>query len=201
MRMGLHKDPSHHLFTPWVAEMRRRMWTYFLVMDHPAYNYEGAESLFDHMPWTPRPINTNDNQWPAHRFLKPDQVPLDIDGLTDMTFVNIRREQLFMAREAAKLTRSTDLDKVLSIMGECDRAIRKKYIDRMCEPDSPMESVILGSYRSSNKCLRVYIEVSMMKSGVGMEETDEELHDGSVPCPLLMPKTMWKKHSAVAHSE
>ncbi|KAK8090693.1 hypothetical protein PG994_000198 [Apiospora phragmitis] len=76
MRLGLHKDPSSHLFTPWVAEMRRRLWTYFLVMDQPIYNSEGAESLFNTLPWIPRPVNANDNQWPPHRFMKPEQNPM-----------------------------------------------------------------------------------------------------------------------------
>ncbi|KAK8128173.1 hypothetical protein PG984_009281 [Apiospora sp. TS-2023a] len=99
MRLGLHKDPSAHLFTPWVAEMRRRLWTYFLVMDQPIYNSEGAESLFDTLPWILRPVNANDNQWPPHRFMKPEQVPSDADGFTDMAFANIRRELYYMSRE------------------------------------------------------------------------------------------------------
>ncbi|KAK7982011.1 hypothetical protein PG988_004249 [Apiospora saccharicola] len=174
MRLGLHKDPSAHLFTPWVAEMRRRLWTYFLVMDQPIYNSEGAESLFDTLPWIPRPVNANDNQWPPHRFMKPEQVPADADGFTDMAFANIRRELYYMSREVGRLFRMTEPERLLAIITDCDSAIRKKYIDHM-NVQSPMQAVIVGCYSFYHRCLRINVEVTAVKSRA-QSELPEDLH-------------------------
>ncbi|KAL0768947.1 hypothetical protein CaCOL14_008255 [Colletotrichum acutatum] len=43
-RLGLHRDPSHYSYSPWIANMRRRVWTHFEIMDNPVYNLEGADS-------------------------------------------------------------------------------------------------------------------------------------------------------------
>ncbi|KAK8011197.1 hypothetical protein PG990_010162 [Apiospora arundinis] len=172
MRLGLHKDPSSHLFTPWVAEMRRRLWTYFLVMDQPTYNSEGAESLFDTLPWVPRPVNANDNQWPPHRFMKPEQVPADADGFTDMAFANIRRELYYMSREVGRLFRMTEPERLLSIITDCDNAIRKKYIDHM-NVQNPMQAVIIGYYSFYHRCLRINVEVTAVKSRAQSEMPDD----------------------------
>jgi hypothetical protein len=159
MRMGLHRDPALYAFNPWVAEVRRRVWTYFLVLDSPTYNGEGAESVFDTLPWTPRPINANDEQWPAHRFVKPDQVPADADGFTDMTFVIVRREQLLLTREVARHVATAEPQDLMAIVAESDSAIRRKYLDHLTERD-PMQAVIMGYYRTSIKCLRIACEVA-----------------------------------------
>lgn len=174
MRLGLHKDPSAHLFTPWVAEMRRRLWTYFLVMDQPTYNSEGAESLFDTLPWIPRPVNANDNQWPPHRFMKPEQVPADADGFTDMAFANIRRELYYMSREVGRLFRMTEPERLLAIITDCDNAIRKKYIDHM-NVQIPMQAVIVGYYSFYHRCLRINVEVTAVKNRAP-SELPEDLH-------------------------
>lgn len=181
MRLGLHKDPSSHLFTPWVAEMRRRLWTYFMVMDQPIYNSEGAESLFDTLPWISRPVNANDNQWPPHRFMKPEQVPVDADGFTDMAFANIRRELYYMSREVGRLFRMTETERLLAIIANCDSAIRKKYIDHM-NVQSPMQAVIVGYYSFYHRCLRTNIEVTAVKSRA-RSEMPEDLHTRYDICP------------------
>lgn len=162
MRMGLHRDPGLYAFNPWVAEVRRRVWTYFLVLDSPFYNCEGAESVFDTLPWTPRPINANDEQWPAHRFVKPDQVPTDGEGFTDMTFVIVRREQLLLMREVARHVETAEPQELIAIVVESDSAIRRKYLDHLTERD-PMQAVILGYYRAQLKCIRLACEVAAIQ--------------------------------------
>ena len=134
--MGLHQDKSLYSFSPFVAEMRTRLWSYFLVLDQPGYNAEGSESLFDMKPWNSPSLNVNDHDWPAHRFVKADQVPSEARGYTDMTFALIRRELYSLSRELRNMGRSVELCGRMAKINEVESRIRENYIDHMdyCDP-------------------------------------------------------------------
>ncbi len=79
VRIGLHMDLGHFSLSPCVAQMRRRLWNHFVVLDSQLLNAEGTKGADSgmHFLFHVHPAkNTNDNQW------TPDQ-----DGLTGMTFV------------------------------------------------------------------------------------------------------------------
>ena len=139
--MGLHKENHLSSFSPFSAEMRTRLWTYFMVLDQPGYNAEGSESLFDAVPWNTRSLNVNDHDWPSHRFVKADQVPPDAQGFTDMTFALVRRELYFLSRELRNMPRSIELYRRIAMIDEFEHKIREKYTNHM-DDCQPMQCVI-----------------------------------------------------------
>jgi Fungal specific transcription factor domain len=104
-RLGLHRDPSHFVFSPWVAEMRRRIWNYLSYLDARSLDTTGAECSLSTLFWdTQLPRNANDKQWEASRFATPSSLPRVAIGFTDMTFVILRGELTNTMRNIIKPT-------------------------------------------------------------------------------------------------
>ncbi|KAK9771197.1 putative Bikaverin cluster transcription factor bik5, partial [Seiridium cardinale] len=163
MRLGFHKDPSLYQYSSWSAEMRRRLWNHFMMLDHPTMNLEGAESAFNLLPWTPRPTNANDDQWPPHRFGTAAKAPPDADGFTDLTFVIIRREQLLLSKEIARLMGIMKPEEMRAFIIESDKTVTSKYLSHK-EDGNPMHAVVEGFYRAYHLCIRIFGEELVMKS-------------------------------------
>lgn len=111
------------------------------MLDQPSYNSEGAESLFDIIPWHKRSLNVNDHEWPSHRFVKTNEVPQDTEGFTDMTFAIVRRELLYLSRELRKIAKSTKHHDRASIIDEFENVIKRKYINHL-DARHPMQDFI-----------------------------------------------------------
>ncbi|KAF4981235.1 hypothetical protein FZEAL_2923 [Fusarium zealandicum] len=61
--LGLHRDGDGHRFTPYVAEMRRRLWHFIVVLDVRGSEDRGAEAILTKARFdtaTPTPIDDED---------------------------------------------------------------------------------------------------------------------------------------------
>ncbi|KAI1083477.1 hypothetical protein F5B20DRAFT_407250 [Whalleya microplaca] len=171
MRMGLHLDPSLHSFSPWQVEVRSRIWMYFLALDGPVFNCEGAESLFD-TSWIPRARNANDSQWPAHRFIKADQIPPDAEGFTDMTYPLMRIEWMCLLREIRRMSKSSEPHKILSVISQFDAAMRRKFTNHMDKND-PMQVICLKWHNCYFDEIRLHSDFkSALSGGAPYENSD-----------------------------
>jgi hypothetical protein len=88
--MGLHRDPSHFPFSPWVCEIRGRAWNQLCCLDSMALSFYGTETCLPAVSDSRPPQNANDLDWHASRFANPSSVPSS-SGFTDMTFVLVHR--------------------------------------------------------------------------------------------------------------
>ncbi|KAF9872334.1 hypothetical protein CkaCkLH20_10161 [Colletotrichum karsti] len=129
-RIGLHRDPSHYpTYTPWVTDVRRRIWGHFELLDSPVYNLEGADSGLPFISDTQPAANANNSQWTPTRFAKPSSVPPDIEGITDMSFVLVRN---CLCKTMQSITRRRNGSSPEELIGQ-DPEYRAKYYQECVE--------------------------------------------------------------------
>jgi hypothetical protein len=141
MRLGLHQDPRHFNFSPWITEVRRRIWNHLMFLDHPAFNGEGAVSGLDLVSNVQRCVNANDDQWTPAR---STAAPPDADGFTDMSLVIMRSELFVNMRRLIKLQKEGTQEDLARAVQDHKRFMTRKFLTGLDESD-PMQAV-LGSY-------------------------------------------------------
>ncbi|OLN95814.1 hypothetical protein CCHL11_02766 [Colletotrichum chlorophyti] len=155
-RIGLHRDPDHYGYPTWVANMRRRLWGHFELLDNPVYNLEGADSSLPFVSDVQPAQNANDNQWVPTRFAKPGSAPPDRDGITDMSFVLVR-QQLFKTMHSVICKRNEFNSDVLSrIIDQSENYIKTKFIAH-ADGNSPRDTFLAIYFRATTKIMRLLI--------------------------------------------
>ncbi|KAI0140204.1 hypothetical protein GGR57DRAFT_509487 [Xylariaceae sp. FL1272] len=81
--LGLQRDPSHfNIFTPFEAEMRRRVWWALLLLDVRSSEDQGTDFSIQYGSFDTRiPLNINDADIDPHA----TQTPVEREGITDMS--------------------------------------------------------------------------------------------------------------------
>jgi hypothetical protein len=95
-QMGLHRDPSDSAYSPFIIEIRRRMWNYLNILDGFAMLNYGCESCLAALP-----RNAEEEFWLASRFIKPSNVPPEVSGFTNMSLATIRGMLANLTRDVA----------------------------------------------------------------------------------------------------
>lgn len=124
--IGLHRDPSHFPYSPWVCELRRRIWNHICYLDGLAISSYGAESCLPASSDSVPPGNANDGDWHASRFAKPASVPSNILGFKDMSCVLTQRQVSDTVRALAKLE-PNDFTGKEKILDETEGILNAKY--------------------------------------------------------------------------
>lgn len=144
MRLGLHRDPRHFNFSPWVSELRRRVWNHLMFLDHPAFNGEGAVSGLDLVSDVQPCVNANDGQWmPAGSAAAPP----DADGFTDMTLVIMRSELFANMRRLIKLQKDGTHSDLVRAVEKHKKFMARKFMTGLDEND-PMQAMLASYVRS-----------------------------------------------------
>jgi hypothetical protein len=161
MRMGLHRDPILYNFTPFDADIRSRAWTWLLILDQPTYRTEGADSIFDYMPWIPPPANVNDDSWAS--LVEPDQQlkPQEIQGITGMTYTIMQRELMYFHRTLRTRLQTFSPQQGYQLITEFDVNLRRKYIDYVDDQD-PAQVAIAMYHEVNVAVLRLYFDASLV---------------------------------------
>lgn len=83
--IGVHRDGDGSAFSPYEAEMRRRLWAQIIVLDVRAAQDRGTEAMIrQEEANTPPPTNINDEDFGPHTTVSLSQ--LEREGPTDITF-------------------------------------------------------------------------------------------------------------------
>ncbi|KDN67082.1 hypothetical protein CSUB01_01725 [Colletotrichum sublineola] len=139
MRLGLHRNPSHYNYSPWIANLRRRSWSHFELMDNPLYNLEGVDSglpfVSDVLPLN----NANDSQWVPTRFAKPGSTPFDQDGITDMSFALVRQHLAKTMQFVIRKRNDATAEELSHIVDETNNFITSKFYQETVEILEEME--------------------------------------------------------------
>ncbi|GJC78295.1 aurofusarin cluster transcription factor aurR2 [Colletotrichum liriopes] len=167
-RLGLHRDPSHYSYSPWVANMRRRIWSHFELMDNPLYNLEGADSGLPLISDAQLPRNANDSQWMPTRFAKPGSAPLDQDGITDMSFALVRQHLVRTMQSIIRRRNDASADELSRIVDQTENFIKAKFIAH-ADGSSPHHALIVSYFRGSMKSMRLLIEGVVARHSGGQD--------------------------------
>ncbi|CZR59489.1 uncharacterized protein PAC_09381 [Phialocephala subalpina] len=138
--LGMHKDPSHFPFSPWVFEIRRRAWNHLCVLDAIALTSYGAESCLPATSDSRPPQNANDSDWHASRFAKPSSVPTSAVGFKDMTFALVHRELADMSRELAMIY-CHDLCQKDAFVDQVEESLTQKYLT-VIDTNKPSQTIV-----------------------------------------------------------
>lgn len=138
--MGIHRDSQHFPFSPWVTEIRARIWNHICILDAQAITSYGTESCLPPTSDAVPPRNANDRDWHASRFANPSSVPPNVLGLKDMTFVLVHREICDTTRLLAAVD-GTDFDERQSIITQCEASLNQKYLARI-DRTNPSHTII-----------------------------------------------------------
>ncbi|OCL12680.1 hypothetical protein AOQ84DRAFT_333872 [Glonium stellatum] len=151
-QIGVHREPANFSFSPWVAEMRRRMWNYTYYLDSRGLEIEGVDSgLSSTISDTGLPINASDEKWEACRFAKYGSEPPDGNDFTGMTFAIIRQELSFTLRKITRnISTMTPQDSSLLIQQTRDH-LENRFLLHIDE-EQPMQ-----------KLVKVYSEIDLAK--------------------------------------
>lgn len=148
MRIGLHQDPGHFNFSPWVREMRRRLWNHLMYLDHPAFNGEGATSGLDQITSVRPPTNADDDQWVPTRFGKQDSAPPDSEGFRDTSWVVARGVIFGVTRRLIQLQKQgASQEELVRAAGEARSYIKRKFLDPLDETQ-PLQAVLASLCRT-----------------------------------------------------
>ncbi|TQN66472.1 Aurofusarin cluster transcription factor aurR2 [Colletotrichum shisoi] len=156
-RLGLHRDPSHYSYSPWTANMRRRIWCHFELMDNPLYNLEGAESGLPFISDVQPPKNANDSQWMPTRFAKPNSAPHDQDGITDMSFALVRQHVVRTMQSVVRSRNDAGPDELSRIVDQTENFINAKFVSH-ADGSSPGHALVISYFRGSMRTIRLLIE-------------------------------------------
>ncbi|KAL2073846.1 hypothetical protein VTL71DRAFT_11172 [Oculimacula yallundae] len=138
--MGIHRDSRHFPFSPWVTEIRARIWNHICVLDAQAINSYGAESCLPTTSDALPPINANDRDWHASRFANPSSVPQNAQSHKDTTFVLVHREIADTTRRLAAID-GTKFDERYNIVSQCEATLNQKYLAGI-DRTNPSQTVI-----------------------------------------------------------
>jgi hypothetical protein len=153
--MGLHRDPSHFPYSPWVSEIRRRIWNQICCLDALALSSYGAESCLPITSDSRPPQNANDNEWHASRFAKPSSVPTNLYGFKDMTFALVHRSIADMVRRLSHID-PTKLEEREEILRQTELQLQKNYLKDI-ERTNPSENIIIAFVGVKFSTLRLSI--------------------------------------------
>ncbi|KAK2012826.1 hypothetical protein LZ32DRAFT_618044 [Colletotrichum eremochloae] len=157
MRLGLHRNPSHYNYSPWIANLRRRSWSHFELMDNPLYNLEGVDSGLPFVSDVLPPNNANDSQWVPTRFAKPGSTPFDQDGITDMSFALVRQHLAKTMQFVIRKRNDATAEELSRIVDETNNFITSKFISH-ADGSSLIHAVILSYFRASMKSMRLLVD-------------------------------------------
>ncbi|KAE8448962.1 hypothetical protein EG329_008758 [Mollisiaceae sp. DMI_Dod_QoI] len=154
--LGMHKDPSHFPFSPWVWEIRRRTWSHLCVLDAVALTSYGAESCLPTNSDAQPPQNANDSDWHASRFAKPSSVPSSTIGFKDMTFALVHRDLADMSRELSRIY-CQNLDQKDCLVNQTEEDLAQKYLTSL-DTSEPSQTIIaaLIQVRLASARLSIY---------------------------------------------
>ncbi|KAK1993111.1 hypothetical protein LX36DRAFT_587064 [Colletotrichum falcatum] len=177
MRLGLHRNPGHYNYSPWISNMRRRSWSHFELMDNPVYNLEGADSGLPIVSDVQPPGNTNDAQWVPNRFAKPGSAPLDQDGVTDMSFALVRQHLLRTTHTVVRKRNDVGVEELGRVVDETENFIKSKFIAH-ADGSLPIHALIVSYFRGSIRCMRLLIDGIAARSYQEGVEILEEMECG-----------------------
>ena len=152
---GLHRDPSHFPFNPWVCELRRRAYNHLCCLNAIAITSYGAESSLPHTSDCPPPINADDTDWQPHRFAKPDSVPSDSQGFKEMTFANVHRAIADLTVEIAKRN-PDDLKQKEALIRSTELSLHEKYI-KYIDRSNPDQTIVAALVEVRLESLRLTV--------------------------------------------
>jgi hypothetical protein len=169
--IGLHRDPTHFPFSPWVCELRRRIWNHVCYLDGVAISSYGAESCLPATSDSKPPQNANDGDWHASRFAKPSSVPMNLTGFKEMSCVLAQREISDTIRTLSKLESDDFITKERTIT-QTEAIIKAKYFQSV-ERDSPTYAVALALVEMKIANMRLLVLYRTAES----EKSNFELSD------------------------
>jgi len=138
--MGVHRDSRHFPFSPWVTEIRARIWNHICILDAQAVTYYGAESCLPPTSDCLPPRNANDRDWHASRFANPSSVPPNVLDFKDMTYTLVHREIADATRVLATVD-GTDFHQRHKILSQVESSLNQKYLTRI-DRANPSQTVI-----------------------------------------------------------
>jgi hypothetical protein len=153
--MGHHRDPSHFPYSPWVCELRRRIFNHLSCLDALALSSFGAESCLPVTSDSLPPRNANDGEWHASRFAKPSSTPADATGFKDMTFVLVQREVADLTRHLSRLD-SQDVKGKESLIRQTEISLNEKYLKDV-DRSNPSETIVAAMVEVNLLSLRLAI--------------------------------------------
>ena len=134
--MGHHRDPSHFPYSPWVCEIRRRIWNHLCCLDAMALSFYGAESCLPATSDAQAPQNANETDWRTSHFTTLSTVP-SRSGFTDMTFALVHRAIADTTRDLARV-HPLDFEKKDTILRQLEADLQTKYF---YDTDNPLHLV------------------------------------------------------------
>jgi hypothetical protein len=152
---GMHRDPSHFPFSPWVCNIRRRLWNHVCCLDGLAVQFYGAESCLPARTDSRPQQNANDSEWQTSRFGKPGCTPKDETGFKDTTFALVNRAISDTIRELAELDTS-EYEKKEAIIRDNEASITRKYF-RDVDRSNPRQTVVVAFMEVRFAALRLTI--------------------------------------------
>lgn len=153
--MGIHRDSRHFPFSPWVIEIRSRLWNSICCLDAQAITSYGAESCLPATSDALPPRNANDRDWHASRFANPSSVPPNVLGFKDTTFALVHREIADTTRMLATVDGS-DVDKRHSIIRQTEATLTQKYLAGI-DRSNPSQTVIAALVEVKLSTLRLSV--------------------------------------------
>ncbi|PMD55438.1 uncharacterized protein K444DRAFT_88562 [Hyaloscypha bicolor E] len=151
--MGHHRDPSLFPFSPWVYEIRRRIWNHLCCLDAMALTFYGAESCLPAISDAQPPQNANEIDWHTSRFANPSSVPSS-SGFTDMTFALVHRIIADTTRALARVN-PLDFEKKETIIRQTEADLHNGYLRDTADPShkiiAAFAEVRIANLRLSNQ--------------------------------------------------
>ncbi|KAG9229823.1 hypothetical protein BJ875DRAFT_176798 [Amylocarpus encephaloides] len=141
-QMGIHRDPSHFPFSPWVCNIRRRLWNHLCCLDGQAIQFYGAQSCLPAKSDASPPQNANESDWHASRFAKPASAPQDAVGFKDLTFPVVNRAISDTIRDLAD-TDCKNFEKREEILRRAESFITEKYLSEV-DRSNPRHTVVVA---------------------------------------------------------
>jgi hypothetical protein len=159
--MGHHRDPSLFPFSPWVCEIRRRIFNHLSCLDALALSSFGAESCLPVTSDSLPPQNANDGELHASRFAKPSSLPVDATGFKDMTFVLVQREVADLTRHLSRLD-SQDVKSKESLIRQTEISLNDKYLKDI-DRSNPSQTIVAAMVEVNLSSLRLAIRYRKSK--------------------------------------
>jgi DNA-binding protein Fis len=152
----MHRDPSHFPFSPWVCNIRRRLWNHLCCLDGMAVQFYGAESCLPARTDARPHQNANDGDWQASRFGKPGCTPLDEHGFKDTTFALVNKAISDTVRKLAGLD-AEEYEKKECLIRDDETMIVRKYL-RNIDRSNPRQTVVMAFMEIRFAALRLVLQ-------------------------------------------
>lgn len=142
MKVGLHRDPETLGLSPFMSELRRRLWWQILILDvRIAEDNDMDPFIYEHMFDTRRPANVNDSDLD----LSMAQPPSKINKWTEMTYTLTRFEVSYAARKlvfSPKFTADNgctalSLKEKIDMIDSVHRHVEEQYL-KDCDINIPL---------------------------------------------------------------